>query len=257
MSAAGQRRPGTVVWVDLSTTDVERAIHFYERLFGWHYDEHEGELGTYVVARVAAGDVGGMMSQPPEQVASRVPSTWTVFVGSDHLETTLAEARELGGSVPLSPTSIPGGARVAAIADPAGATLALVESPPSERRMVRSEPGGVSWVECLSRDAAASRRFYGDLLGWKSEEVTAGYVEFDFDGERIGGLMAMPASVPAEVPSYWLVYFAVAEVGEACTRAADIGGVVLEPAHDIEHGRFAVLQDPAGAVFAVSETRTA
>ena len=123
--------------------------------------------------------------------------------------------------------------------------------------MVRSEPGSVSWVECLSRDAAASRRFYGDLLGWKSEEVTAGYVEFDFDGEQIGGLVAMPASVPAEVPSYWLVSFAVADVGEACTRAVEIGGVVLEPARDIAHGRFAVLQDPAGAVFAVSETRTA
>lgn len=82
-------------------------------------------------------------------------------------------------------------------------------------------------------------------------------MEFDLDGERVGGLMAMPASVPAEVPSSWLVYFAVANVGEACPRASDIGGVVLEPAHDIEHGRFAVLHDPAGAVFAVSETRTA
>ena len=31
MRVAPPRRVGTVVWVDLSTTDIERAIHFYER----------------------------------------------------------------------------------------------------------------------------------------------------------------------------------------------------------------------------------
>ena len=118
--------------------------------------------------------------------------------------------------------------------------------------MVRGEPGSVSWVECLSRDPAAARRFYRDLFGWKSAEDSAGYVVFEFDGERVGGLMAMPASVPAEVPSYWLAYFTVADVDAACTRAAEMGGAVLEPARAIEQGRFAVLQDPAGAVFAVA-----
>lgn len=257
MTVAPPRRVGTVVWVDLSTTDVERAIHFYERLFGWHYNEHDTEMGTYVVARVAAGEVGGMMSQPPEQAASGVPPSWTVFIGTEHLEATLAAARELGGSVLQSPMSIPGGARVAVVADPTGAALALMQSPPSEHGMVWGEPGGVSWIECLSRDPAASRRFHEELFGWKSEEGTGGYVVFNRDGERVGGLTATPASVPAEVPSCWLVYFAVADVTSTCARVAELGAVVLEPAHDIEEGRFAVLEDPAGAVFAVFESRTA
>lgn len=135
MTAAPPRRTGTVVWVDLSTTEVDQAIHFYERLFGWRYAEQDTEMGTYVVARVDAGDVGGMMAQPPDDTAAGVPPSWSVVVGDDHLETTLARTRELGGSVPQAPMSIPGGARIAVIADPTGAALALMQSPPSERGM--------------------------------------------------------------------------------------------------------------------------
>jgi predicted enzyme related to lactoylglutathione lyase len=257
MTSAPPRRAGTVVWVDLSTSDVERAIHFYERLFGWHYDEHETETGLYVVARVAAGEVGGMMSQAPEEIATGAPPSWTVVVGSDQLEAALDETLELGGSVLQRPLSIPGGARIAVIADPSGAVLALMQAPPSEHGMVWGETGAVSWVECLSRDPAASRRFCEALFGWKSEEGTGGYVVFSRDGERVGGLMTMPAAVPVDVPSYWLAYFAVDDVASTCARVPELGGTVIEPTHDIEEGRFAVLGDPAGAVFAVFESRTA
>lgn len=255
MTAAPSRRAGTVVWVDLSTTDIDQSIHFYERLFGWHYDEQDSDMGLYVVARVDAGEVGGMMAQPADDTAAGVPASWTVVVGDDHLETTLARARVLGGSVLQLPMSIPGGARIAVIADPSGAALALMQSPPSPHGMAWGETGAVSWVECLSRDPAVARGFYQELFGWKGEEGTGGYVVFHFDDERVGGLMGVPASVPADVPSYWLVYFAVNDAHATCARAETHGGTVLEPVHDIEEGRFAVLADPAGAVFAIFESR--
>ena len=37
------------------------------------------------------------------------------------------------------------------------------------------------------------------------------YTEFRLDGTSVAGLMAMPPMVPAEVPTYWNVYFAVAD----------------------------------------------
>jgi predicted enzyme related to lactoylglutathione lyase len=113
----------------------------------------------------------------------------------------------------------------------------------------------VCWAECLSRDLDASRGFYEQLFGWKGEEGSGGYVVFSLDGERVGGLMAMPPTVPAEAPSHWLVYFAT-DVARACAQAGELGGQVLERAHDIEEGRFAFLTDPAGAVFAVFEGST-
>jgi uncharacterized protein len=244
--------PNRVVWVDLSTTDLESAIHFYERIFGWHYEEHDSGTQTYLVARVTGGGVGGMMAQPPEQISSGVPSAWTVFVGCGHLENALARARELGGAVLQAPVSIPGGARIAVIADPSGAALALAEGPLAVGTAVRDEPGALVWVECQSRDLAGSRGFYEELFGWQSEEGTDGYVVFTVDGERVGGLMAMPPAVPAEVGSHWLVYFA-ADVAATTATVIELGGTVVVPAHEIDEGRFAVLQDPTGAVFAVYE----
>jgi hypothetical protein len=255
MRGAPPRRTGTVVWVDLSTTDVEGAIHFYERLLGWHYDETESAMGPYIVARVADGEVGGMMGQASDEAAAGIPPAWTVVVGTDHLDATLALARDLGGSVLQAPMSIPGGARISVIADPAGAVLALMEARPAETGMVWAARGGVCWVDCLSRDPTVSQRFYEQLLGWKGEEGTGGHVVFSFHGERVGGLMAMPPTVPPEAPSNWLVYFA-ADVAAACARAGELGGRVLESTNEIEDGRFAVLADPAGAVFAVFEGPT-
>jgi predicted enzyme related to lactoylglutathione lyase len=194
-----------------------------------------------------------MMPQPPEQAAAGIPAAWTVLVGARHLETVVATTRELGGSVLQTPVSMPGGARVAVIADPAGAALGLMDAPAPESAMAWGDVGAVCWVECLSRDPVAACRFYEQLLGWTSEEGTGGYVVFSRDGERVGGLMVMPSSVPEQAPSHWLVYFAVPDVAVSCERAIGSGGTVLAPAHDIEEGRFAVLADPTGAALAVYE----
>jgi len=250
---SAREQEGRVVWVGLSTPDVAGAIHFYERLFGWHYTEQDTEEGVYVTARVAAGRVGGMMPETSEQAAAGIPPAWTVSFGAGHLEPVVATARELGGSVRQNALSLPGGGRAAVIADPAGAELGLMEAPASESVMAAGEVGAVCWAECLSRDPVAARRFYEQLLGWTSEEGTGGYVVFSRDGARVGGLMAMPSSVPEQAPSHWLVYFAVADVAVSCECATGSGGTVLVPAHDIEQGRFAVLADPAGAAFAVLE----
>lgn len=241
---------GSVVWVDLSTPDLDAAIHFYEQLLGWHYEEHEAGMGTYVTARIEGGDVGGMMAQAPEQAG--IPPAWTVFVGCDHLENTLARVRELGGSVVKTPFSIPGGARIAVIADPTGATLALAEGALADRTIVRYKSGAPGWVECQSRDVNRSRDFYEALFGWEAEEGTRGYLVFMRNGEQVCGVMAMPDDVPAEVPSHWMVYF-VADVARAAEQVPGLGGTVEYPTHDIDEGRFAVLTDPTGAVFAVFE----
>lgn len=81
-------------------------------------------------------------------------------------------------------------------------------------------------------------------------EGDMGYAEWKLDGESIGGLMSMPPDVPAEVPPYWLVYFAVDDADATAAKATELGGQTMV-AMDTPAGRIAVLADPQGAVFAV------
>jgi predicted enzyme related to lactoylglutathione lyase len=55
-----------------------------------------------------------------------------------------------------------------------------------------------------------------------------------------------------DVPSNWMVYFRTADCDATAARAKKERGEVLVAPRDIpDVGRFAVLQDPQGAAFAV------
>ena len=64
-------------------------------------------------------------------------------------------------------------------------------------------------------------------------------------------MMTMPAEVPAEVPAYWLTYFGTADCDATVAAATGDGATLVVGPIDIPVGRFAVLSDPTGAMFAV------
>ncbi len=54
------------------------------------------------------------------------------------------------------------------------------------------------------------------------------------------------------MPPHWLVYFAVADCDASVERARTLGANVKVPPSDIPGvGRFAVLEDPQAAAFAI------
>jgi predicted enzyme related to lactoylglutathione lyase len=55
--------------------------------------------------------------------------------------------------------------------------------------------------------------------------------------------------VPAEVPSYWMVYFNVDNVDKAFKKVTDAGGKEMLAPQDMPGGRFAIVSDPQGASF--------
>ncbi len=75
------------------------------------------------------------------------------------------------------------------------------------------------------------------------------YTEFLLDGQSIAGAWEMNPMVPAEVPSYWQVYFTVEDVDAAFKKAIDLGAKELLPPQDMPGGRFAIVSDPEGASF--------
>jgi uncharacterized protein len=77
------------------------------------------------------------------------------------------------------------------------------------------------------------------------------YTEFQLGGESIAGGQEMQAMVPPEVPSYWLVYFAVGDVDKAFKAATQAGAREMVAPMDFPRGRFAIISDPQGAAFGI------
>jgi predicted enzyme related to lactoylglutathione lyase len=70
-------------------------------------------------------------------------------------------------------------------------------------------------------------------------------------------MMAMPHNMPPHVPSYWMPYFQVTDVDASATKAKQLGAKPMVGPQDIPNtGRFAILSDPQGAMFAIYTAAT-
>jgi predicted enzyme related to lactoylglutathione lyase len=117
--------------------------------------------------------------------------------------------------------------------------------------------GTFCWPELATTDDVGARRFYLPLFGWDEDTQDIGggetYTMLKLHGGDVGALHRMREDVrKSGVPSHWLSYVAVANADETAAKAKALGGKVLaEPFDVMDAGRMAVLQDPAGATFAI------
>lgn len=112
-------------------------------------------------------------------------------------------------------------------------------------------PGAFSWCELMTSDPSAATRFYSELLGWKVEAMNMGmpYNVLKVGDAAIGGIMGLPPGAPAGAAPAWMCYVTVADVDALVKRVEALGGKVHVPPTDIPTvGRFAVIQDPQGAM---------
>jgi len=114
--------------------------------------------------------------------------------------------------------------------------------------------GAFSWTELITNDVPAARKFYGALLGWQFKDMEGSPVKYGIisTGEQdIGGMMATPAEAKG-MPPAWGTYVTVKNVDEVAGKVAGLGGKVLIQPQDIPKvGRFALIQDPQGAMISV------
>lgn len=75
------------------------------------------------------------------------------------------------------------------------------------------------------------------------------YTQWQFQGESVAGGLEMPEAVPAQVPSFWMIYFRVGDVAEVSEQAERLGGSIRMHMTEYPGGRFSILGDPQGAVF--------
>jgi uncharacterized protein len=252
MPEVSEYAPGTPSWVDLASPDPDASARFYGGLFGWDAAETGPveETGGYRMLQLRGRNVAGL---GPTQSETQ-PAMWTTFVGTDDADAVAARVRDAGGQVVMEAFDVLGVGRMAVFADPGGAYFSVWQPQAHHGADLVNEPGALSWNELATRDIDGAKAFYAAVFGWDAETNAYGetsYSEWKLGGRSIGGMIAMNEQWPADVPSHWMVYFAVEDADAAVARAEELGGRVAVPPTDTPAGRFAVLNDPHGAVFSV------
>ncbi|HEY2766376.1 MAG TPA: VOC family protein [Pseudonocardiaceae bacterium] len=241
--------PGTPCWVDLGSPDPAAAAAFYSGLFGWEPVDQGPEAGGYRMAYLRDRPVAGL---GPQQQPGR--PYWTTYVSVSDADAMAKGVRAAGGQVHLDPMDVLDAGRMAMFADSTGAPFAVWQPRAHTGAGLVNEPGAMCWNELATRDAPGAKSFYQAALGWTATDQEMGpvtYTEWKLGDRTIAGMMPMDDTWPPEVPAHWMVYFAVDDTDAAAARAEELGGTISVPPTDIPPGRFAVLNDPHGAVFSV------
>lgn len=245
---------GQFSWVDLMTPDAGAAKEFYGALFGWsHVDFPTDQGGVYTQFKSQDLPVAGLGEMSSEMKDGGIPAFWNSYVTVDDADAIAATAEELGGSITMPVMQVMTAGRMAFLADAEGAHFAIWQPGEHAGAGLVNEPVSLCWNELLSKDIEAAKTFYSSLFGWKIDVVEDAPVEYygiSNAGRINAGIIAWSSQI-GDVPPNWGVYFSVPDCDASVERVEELGGRSIVAPKDIHPGRFAVVADPAGAVFSV------
>jgi predicted enzyme related to lactoylglutathione lyase len=254
LSAVDAIDSGRFVWHDLMTKDVNAAKRFYGGLFGWQFENTKRGDRPYVIARLGADPVAGIVD------VSALPDAapqWISFMAVPDVEKTVALVRFGGGKVLAEPRDVASIARAAVVSDPQGAPLGLAQLHREIRGVVDPTHPVASrffWQEYLAGDAAKALEFYKGLAGYESS-ITDARLGIEYHVLRTtmrprAGLFQLPES--SDVLPTWLPYVFAEDPAGLAARVPGLGGRVLLPADPARrNGSLVVIADPGGAPLAL------
>lgn len=263
---------GVTCWVDIDQPDVDAALEFYGRLFGWTFEDAAPPDAPlrYVIAQLGGRDAGAIAG--PREPGATVTAAWNTYVAVDDVDVTTTQLVALGATVVSEPADAGAGGRSAVLTDPEGVELRLWQARGRPGVQATNEPGAWNFSDLHTADMAAASRFYIEGFDWSVDDLGYGtairvpgygdHLEATVDSDIrtrqnaapegfedvIGGL----APVADGESAHWHVTFAVADRDEAAGRVEQLGGTVLSSGDD-DWTRHALVRDPAGARFTVSQ----
>lgn len=240
---------GKFVWFEHVSNNLDAARKFYAELFAWKSDGLPMGGQTYHMVQNGSDAIGGFRTAP-----AGVPSHWMGYLSVPDVDASAAAAQKAGAKVLMPPTDFGDMGRAASLADPQGAAFSIWHGAQGDR--ADAQPiamGDWYWNELMTSNANAALKFYEGVFGFTHDSKDMGpmgtYHILNKDGVGRAGLMKAP---DANMPTSWMPYVRVADCDAAAAKAKQLGAQIYKPATDIPNvGRFAVLADPAGAVFAI------
>jgi predicted enzyme related to lactoylglutathione lyase len=120
---------GTVVWNELMSTDIDRARAFYTAVAGHRYTADPQSEGYATIDGDGPGNCSGGSGQlMPVDGAAPPISHWLTYFAVRDADTAAAVALAAGGTC-LTPAHDAPAGRTAVLADPAGASFAVIALP--------------------------------------------------------------------------------------------------------------------------------
>jgi predicted enzyme related to lactoylglutathione lyase len=117
--------------------------------------------------------------------------------------------------------------------------------------------GSFVWVDLTVPDADRVRDFYQEVVGWRPRAVPMGdYDDYSMEppagGDAVAGVCHARGTNEG-IPPQWLHYIVVGDLDQSLERCQSLGGRIVREARNLGSGRFAVIEDPTGAVSAIYE----
>jgi uncharacterized protein len=244
---------GAPCWIDLLTSDLDRAKDFYGTVFGWTFESAGPEYGGYVTASKDGRPVAGLMGNDPQ---FRTPDGWTTYLHTADIKASLAAATAAEGALCSEAMEIKDKGHMATLTDPTGAFFGLWQPTGHQGFEVVKEDGAPVYHQLTTRDYAKALDFYREVFGWHTETVSDTdefrYSTASFDGDPLVGVMDGSRDLFDGVPSNWFFFLGAEDVDKTVQLVKENGGTVIRDAEDTPYGRLAAVADPTGAGFNLS-----
>ncbi|MGB3329365.1 MAG: VOC family protein [Thermomicrobiales bacterium] len=247
--------PGAPVWADLSTSDFTRAAAFYHAVFGWDVPEGTADFGGYATATLRGANVAGLSPKWGDPGAAEAPDAWTVYLHTPDAAAAASTITANGGQLMMDPMEVGSFGTMAVGTDPAGAVFGIWQPNTHKGFGVFADAGAPCWFETLSQDVEKAKAFYPATFGLGLQTTTmedgSDYNVLLAKDEMVAGITDATSFAAPGTPSHWLLYLGVPDTDAAIAQIESLGGAVVTPAQDSEFGRWAIVADPMGAVFAI------
>ncbi len=119
------------------------------------------------------------------------------------------------------------------------------------------KPGTIGWVDLTVANAEQVRDFYSAVVGWTPGEIDMGeYKDYSMhasDGVATSGV-CHARGANADLPPSWIIYIVVADLDASLTQCEALGGRLVLGPKSMGKSRYAIIEDPAGAVSALYES---
>lgn len=251
-------KPGTPIWFDLGSSNVEKSAAFYSAIFGWTAEavggEETGGYTTYthdrdLVAAVAPHQIDTPYHRPYGPDGSQgMPAIWTVYFHTDAVDELPARVTSAGGEIIMLPMDVFGLGHMAVFADPAGAAFAVWQPGSMPGASKVNQPHSISHVELVTDSVDEVRDFYREVLAL--DPAGKGYdTTWTVDGEVVAATKSLKAS-SAALP-HWHIAIGVPDCATTVAAAVDAGATLERGPLESSSGVRADLKDPLGAGFSI------